>query len=286
MYLLKVNWSPSETIFNIGGFGVHYYSLMFIIAFSLGFYIMKSIYDKEKVNVEYAESLLVYMVFSVLIGARLGDVFFYSWDYYQNHLIEILLPIREKNGASMFFGLIKNFEFIGFRGLASHGAVIGVLTGLYLYQRKFKYKPLLWILDRVTIPISLGACFVRIGNLFNSEIVGNYTNSNFGVVFLNRGESMPRHPAQLYESIGYLLLFILLRKIYKDKKILNDGYLMGIFFTGMFSIRFLVEFVKESQGGFEDFLPILTTGQWLSIPLIILGLIFTFYSKIKVKNIS
>ena len=255
MYLLKVNWSPSETIFNIGGFGVHYYSLMFIIAFSLGFYIMKSIYDKEKVNVEYAESLLVYMVFSVLIGARLGDVFFYSWDYYQNHLIEILLPIREKNGASMFFGLIKN-------------------------------KTLLWILDRETIPISLGACFVRIGNLFNSEIVGNYTNSNFGVVFLNRGESMPRHPAQLYESIGYLLLFILLRKIYRDKKILNDGYLMGIFFTGMFSIRFLVEFVKESQGGFEDVLPILTTGQWLSIPLIILGLIFTFYSKIKVKNIS
>ena len=97
---------------------------------------------------------------------------------------------------------------------------------------------------------------------------------------------MPRHPAQLYESIGYLLLFIFLRKIYKDKKMLNDGYLMGVFFTGMFSIRFLVEFVKESQGGFEDILPLLSTGQWLSIPLIILGLISIFYSKIKAKNIS
>ncbi len=286
MFLLKVNWAPSETIFNIGGFGIHYYSLMFIIAFSLGFYIMKNIYNKEKINTEYAESLLVYMVFSVLIGARLGDVFFYSWDYYQNHLIEILLPIREKYGTSMLFGLIQNYEFIGFRGLASHGAVIGVLTGLYLYQRKFKYKPLLWILDKVTIPISLGACFVRIGNLFNSEIVGKYTNSNFGIVFLNRGENMPRHPAQLYESLGYFLLFLLLRKIYKDEKTINNGYLMGVFFTGMFSIRFIVEFVKESQGGFEEFLPLLTTGQWLSIPLILLGLIFIYYSQMKVKRIN
>ena len=286
MFLLKVNWAPSETIFNIGGFGIHYYSLMFIIAFSLGFYIMKNIYNKEKINTEYAESLLVYMVFSVLIGARLGDVFFYSWDYYQNHLIEILLPIREKNDTSMLFGLIQNYEFIGFRGLASHGAVIGVLTGLYLYQRKFKYKPLLWILDKVTIPISLGACFVRIGNLFNSEIIGKYTNSNFGIVFLNRGENMPRHPAQLYESLGYFLLFLLLRKIYKDEKTINNGYLMGVFFTGMFSIRFIVEFVKESQGGFEEFLPLLTTGQWLSIPLILLGLIFIYYSQMKVKRIN
>ena len=137
MYILKINWAPSETIFSIGSFGIHYYSLMFIIAFSLGFYIMKNIYDKEKLKTEYAESLLVYMVFSVLIGARLGDVFFYSWDYYQNHLIEILLPIREKNDTSMFFGLIQNFEFIGFRGLASHGAVFGVLTGLYLYQKMY-----------------------------------------------------------------------------------------------------------------------------------------------------
>jgi len=286
MYILKVNWAPSETIFSIGSFGIHYYSLMFIIAFSLGFYIMKNIYDKEKLNTEYAESLLVYMVFSILIGARLGDVFFYNWDYYQNHLIEILLPIREKNDSSMFFGLIQNFEFIGFRGLASHGAVIGVLTGLYLYQRKFKYKPLLWILDKLTIPISLGACFVRIGNLFNSEIVGNYTNSNFGIVFLNRGENMPRHPAQLYESFGYFILFLVLIKIYKDKKFINNGFLMGVGFTGMFSIRFIVEFVKESQGGFEEFLPILTTGQWLSIPLIVLGVILTYYSQMKLKKIN
>ena len=97
---------------------------------------------------------------------------------------------------------------------------------------------------------------------------------------------MPRHPAQLYESLGYLLLFILLRKIYKDKKTIHNGYLMGVFFTGMFSIRFIVEFVKESQGGFEEFLPVLTTGQWLSIPLIIFGLIFILYSQMKIKRID
>ena len=286
MIATKFNWSPSETLFEIGGFGIHIYSLMFVVAFLLGYRICKKMFQTEKIDQKYLEPLFIYMVVSTLLGARLGDVVFYSWDYYQNHLIEILLPIREKNDTSMFFGLIQNFEFIGFRGLASHGAVIGVLTGLYLYQKKFKYKPLLWILDRITIPISLGACFVRIGNLFNSEIVGNYTNSNFGIVFLNRGENMPRHPAQLYESFGYFILFLVLRKIYKDKKIINNGFLMGVFFTGMFSIRFIVEFVKESQGGFEEFLPILTTGQWLSIPLIVLGLILTYYSQMKPKKIN
>jgi prolipoprotein diacylglyceryltransferase len=135
------------------------------------------------------------MIISVLLGARLGDVFFYSWDYYQNHLIEILLPIRDTP---------TGYTFTGFRGLASHGAVIGTLIGLYLYKRKFTHKPLLWLLDRVTVPIAIGASFVRFGNLLNSEIVGKYTNTNFGVVFLNRGESLPRHPAQLYEAIGCL----------------------------------------------------------------------------------
>jgi phosphatidylglycerol:prolipoprotein diacylglycerol transferase len=278
MQLLKINWSPSETLFNIGSFGIHYYSLMFVIAFSLGFYIMKKIYDEEKISIEHLESLFIYMVLSVLLGARLGDVIFYSWDYYQDHLFEILLPIRERTGSSMIFGLIDNYEFIGFRGLASHGAVIGVLIGLYIYQRKFKYKPLIWILDRMTIPISIGAFFVRIGNLFNSEIVGKYTGSNFGMVFLNRGEILPRHPAQLYESFGYLILFFVLKSLHKSDYINKKGFLLGVFFTSMFTIRFLVEFIKETQGGFEKFLPILSTGQWLSIPLIFIGLFFVFSS--------
>jgi prolipoprotein diacylglyceryl transferase len=263
MYFTKIEWAPSETLFKIGSFGVHYYSLMFIIAFGLGYYLMKKIFDEEKISLDYLESLFVYMVLSILLGARLGDVFFYSWDYYQDHIIEILLPIRDTPNG---------YTFTGFRGLASHGAVIGSLIGLYLYKMKFKERSLLWLLDRVTIPVAVGASFVRLGNFFNSEIVGKYSNTNFGVVFLNRGESLPRHPAQLYEAFGYLVLFFLLRQVYKTEKKNREGYLIGLFFAGMFTIRFIIEFLKESQGGFEDVLGILSTGQWLSIPLIIIGI--------------
>ena len=265
MFLLKIDWAPSETLFKIGSFGIHYYSLMFVIAFGLGYYIMKKIFENEKIPIEYLESLFVYMVVSILLGARLGDVFFYSWDYYQDHLMEILLPIKETPDG---------YSFTGFRGLASHGAVIGVLTGIYLYKMKFKEKKLIWLLDRMTIPIAIGATFVRFGNFFNSEIVGKYTGSNFGVVFLNNRETLPRHPAQLYEAFCYLVLFFALKLVFKGGRNKKPGQLLGIFFAGMFSIRFLIEFVKESQGGFEEVMPFFTTGQWLSIPLIIIGLFF------------
>ncbi len=276
MLFSKIQWAPSDTLFKIGGFGVHYYSLMFVVAFSVGIYLMKKMYEKEKVSVDYVEPLLFYVVIATVLGARLGEVFFYSWDYYQNHLIEILLPIRALEGSSFLFGLIDGYEFTGFRGLASHGATIGILIGLYLYQKKYSYKPLIWILDRLVIPVSLGAALVRVGNFFNSEIVGNYTDNNFGVVFLNRGEIAPRHPAQLYEAIGYLALFFLLRYLYNNKVKRPNGYLFGLFFVVLFSVRFLVELVKVSQGGFETYLPLLSTGQWLSIPMILFGLFFMF----------
>lgn len=248
---------------------------MFLIAFAVGYLVMRNIFKNEKINQKYLESLLTYMVISVLLGARLGDVFFYSWDYYQDHLLEILLPIRESPGKSLLFGLIEGYQFSGYKGLASHGAVIGVLVGLTLYQRRFRYKPFIWLLDRVTIPITIGGCFVRIGNFFNSEIVGKYTNTDFGVVFLNNNETLPRHPAQLYEVIGYLILFVFLRRIYRTDKRNYPGFLIGVMFAGMFSIRFIIEFVKEAQGGLEEYLPGLSTGQWLSIPLIIAGILLT-----------
>lgn len=276
MYLLKFNWAPSETLFQIGGFGLHIYSLMFVIAFSLGYYLLKKIYLNEGVNPQYLESIFVYTVMSTLIGARLGEVIFYSWDYYQNHLIEIFLPIRDRSGTSMFFGIIRGYEFIGFRGLSSHGATIGIITGLYLYQRKYKYKSLLWILDRLGIPVAIGGAFVRIGNFFNSEIVGKYTGSNFGVVFENNGETLARHPAQLYESFCYIMVFIVLNMVYKTEKRNKPGYLLGVLFIGLFLTRFLIEFVKENLGGLEEFLPLLTTGQWLSIPFISIGLFLMF----------
>jgi len=270
MYFLKFDWAPSETLFEIGSFGIHYYSLMFIVAFSLGYYLMKKIFDKEAVPIHYLESLFIYMVLSILLGARLGDVFFYSWDYYQDHLIEILLPIRET---------AEGYTFTGFRGLASHGAVLGVLVGLYLYKLNFKKHSLLWLLDRITIPIAIGASFVRFGNFFNSEIVGKYTGTNFGVVFLNRGETLPRHPSQLYEAIGYIVLFFVLRQLYKTSKKEKEGFLLGTFFLGMFTLRFILEFLKESQGGFEEVMPLFSTGQWLSIPFILLGIFLILRKK-------
>ena len=265
MTFLKFNWAPNEKLFEIGGFGLHIYSLMFVIAFLLGLRLCKKMFIKENVDQKYLDPLFIYMVVSTLLGARLGEVFFYNWDYFQNHLLEILLPIKEKvNGG---------YSFIGFRGLASHGAAIGILTGIFVFQRLNPFKPLIWILDRLTIPVTIGGFFVRTGNFFNSEIVGKYTGSNFGVVFENRGEVLPRYPAQMFEAFGYLLLFFILHKIYNSRYRDQGGFLLGFFLAGLFSIRFLVEYVKESQGGFEEVLTTFSTGQWLSIPFIAFGLI-------------
>jgi phosphatidylglycerol:prolipoprotein diacylglycerol transferase len=277
MILLKFNWAPDEVFFRIGSFGIHYYSLMFIIAFAVGYYIIKKFYKNEGVSEDYLEPLFVYTVLGTLIGARLGEVFFYNWDYFQDHLVEILLPVKEVADGSMFFGLIKGWEFSGYRGLASHGAAIGIITAMILYRGKYKYKSVLWILDRIVIPVSFGGIFIRIGNFFNSEIVGKYTGSNFGVVFENRGEILPRHPAQLYESLGYVIVFLVLRHLYWNTQRKDQtGFLFGSFLVLLFSVRFVVEFVKESQGGLETALGVFSTGQWLSIPLIIAGFIFAY----------
>ena len=263
MILYKFEWAPNETIFKIGSFGLHYYSLMFVIAFAVGFYMMKKFYRHEKVSEEYLEPLFIFTIVGTLLGARLGEVFFYNWDYYQNNLAEILLPIKVTPDG---------LEFTGFRGLASHGAAIGIITSLYLYQRKYSYRALLWVLDRLCITVAFAGIFIRIGNFFNSEIVGLYSNSDFGVVFLNRGEVLPRHPVQLYESFGYLVVFLILRHLYWNTNRKDQtGFLFGAFFVLLFGVRFIAEFVKESQGGFETSLGLLSTGQWLSIPLILVG---------------
>jgi prolipoprotein diacylglyceryl transferase len=277
MVLLKFNWAPDEVFVKIGSLGIHYYSLMFIIAFAIGYYIMKKMYKNEGVSDHFLEPLFIYTVLGTLIGARLGEVFFYNWDYFQDHLVEILLPVKEVTDGSMLFGLIQGWEFTGYRGLASHGAAIGIITAMILYRKKYPYKTVIWILDRIVIPVSFGAIFIRIGNFFNSEIVGKYTGSNFGVVFENRGEFLPRHPAQLYESLGYVFVFLILRHMYwNTQRKDQSGFLFGAFLALMFSVRFVVEFVKESQGGFESALGLLTTGQWLSIPLVLAGVIFAF----------
>ena len=265
-----LEWSPDEKIISFGSIGIHWYSLMFLLAFFIGFQIMKKIYIKEKKDIALLDPFLVHMVLGTIIGARLGEVFFYNWDYFQNNLLEIFLPFKIDDSG---------WKFIGFRGLSSHGATIGIITSIIIYKIKYKYDSVLWIFDRLVIAVALGGMFVRIGNFFNSEILGKFTNSDFGVIFLNRGENLPRHPAQLYEAFGYLILFAFLVLIYNKTKLsTKKGFIFGFFLAKLFSIRFVVEYVKESQGGIEETLGILSTGQWLSIPFIIIGFLLMINS--------
>jgi prolipoprotein diacylglyceryl transferase len=295
-------WNPAEGI-DLGFFNVRFYSLMFVIAFGLGWYIMKKIYEREHISLEKLDTLFIWTVIATLLGARLGHVFFYDWEYYRNHLSEILLPFRFENG----------FEFTGFRGLASHGAAIAIIIAVYFYSKKIVNKPMLWVLDRVVIPVSCGAIFVRIGNFFNSEIVGKVTDSSFGVKFvrdyysardivnatginnINQAynalvsdpkyigllEKVPmKHPAQLYEAAGYVLVFAILFFLYwKTNTREKHGLLFGYFLVLLWTVRFLVEYVKESQGGFENSLGLFSTGQWLSIPFILIGIYFIFVAE-------
>lgn len=292
---LHIIWNPSEGI-DLGFFMIRYYSLMFVVAFGLGWYIMKKIFDFENEPVEKLDSLFIWTVLATLLGARLGHVFFYDWEYFRNHPVEILLP----------FKFSPEFEFTGFRGLASHGAAIAIIVAMYFFSKRVMKRPFLWVLDRVVIPIACGGIFVRIGNFFNSEIVGKATDNPMGMRFVrdtfSPGEAMTatqapnpdaayhaiihnpqfrelldqvpiKHPAQLYEAAGYIAVFGLLMWLYWKTSFREQrGFIFGTFLVLLWSVRFLVEFVKESQGGFESALGLFSTGQWLSIPFILVGL--------------
>ncbi len=308
MYFLKFDWNPITGIDIVGNFQLHFYSVMWIIAFIIGWFIMKRIFIKEKVNLEYLDPLFIYTVLATMLGARLGHVLFYQSELISEDFFSIFLPFRFKGG----------FEFTGFQGLASHGAAIGIIIGMYLYRRKYKYKSLMWILDRIVISVASGAVFIRIGNFINSEIIGKVTDSSLGVRFIqdyygkrqivaetgiadykeayaavtdnpqfqNLLEAVPyRHPAQLYESFCYIFVFLILWYVYnKTKKSEQAGYLFGLFLIMLWTIRFFVEFFKEPQG--DEYITMLglNTGQMLSIPFILIGLYFMFVYKPKSSN--
>lgn len=274
MNFLATTWDPSIGI-NLGFFTVRWYSLMFVAAFLLGYRLMTKMYIKDGVPKEKMEPLFMYTFISMLVGMRLGDVFFYSWNYYKDHLLEIILPFKEKAGSTTLFGLLEGWEFTGFTGFASHGAAIAIIIAMYFYSRKHLKKPLLFILDRLAVVSALGAFFVRIGNFFNSEIYGKPTGSDFGVIFpASDPELLPRHPTQLYEAFSYLVLFYILYRLYwKSNKKDQLGYLFGVFMVGLWTLRFFIEFLKVAQTeGREDWVfNSLNTGQVLSIPLILIG---------------
>ena len=201
MINLQFTWDPSSAGIDLfGKFTIHYYSLMWMLAFILGWYIMKRIYMKENLSEEKLDSLFVYTILGTMIGARLGHVVFYQIELFEQDFFSVFLPFRFN----------PTFEFTGFRGLASHGAAIGIITAMYLYNSRVLKKSVLWILDRIVVPVAIGGAFIRIGNFFNSEIVGTPTDSHFGVVFKQLGEDFARHPAQLYEAFGYIAIFIVM----------------------------------------------------------------------------
>lgn len=278
MNFLAITWDPSLGI-PIGDFTIRWYSLMFVASFLLGLHLMKKIYIKDNIPAEKLDTLFMYVFVSMLIGMRLGDVFFYSWDYYQHHLLEIILPFKEREGATAVFGMINGWEFTGYTGFASHGAAVGIIAALFFYSKKVIQKPFLFILDRMGIMVALAGFFIRMGNFFNSEIFGKPTGSSFGVIFKKAGETVPRHPTQLYEAFSYLILFIILWRMYwKTDAKEKSGYLFGIFFAVLWALRFVIEFLKEAQvEGREDWIfNSLNTGQVLSIPLVIIGLVLIF----------
>lgn len=274
MFLLQIEWDPIKYI-DLGFFKLHFYSLMWITAFILGFSIMKRIYKNEGESEESLDSLFIYSVLGIMLGARLGHVIFYQSELITEDFFSIFLPFKFKGG----------FEFTGFQGLASHGAAIAMIISMYLYNKKVLHKTVLWILDRVVIPVASGAVFVRIGNFINSEIIGKETGSDFGVVFKQLGETTPRHPAQLYEAFCYIFVFLILFYFYwKTKKSEQQGFLFGLFLVLLWTIRFFVEFVKEAQvEGRDDYISFMNTGQVLSVPFILIGLYFMFIYKPKTK---
>jgi len=267
-------WDPSKGI-QLGPITLHFYSLMFVLAFGLGYIIMSKIFKIDNVNQKYLEPLFTWTLIGTILGARLGHVIFYQPELFKEDFWSVFLPISTKNGL----------KFTGFSGLASHGATIAVIITTLYYSFKIIRKNPLWVLDRVGIVVALGGTFVRLGNFFNSEIIGKPIDptSPFAILFPQQsseyGATVPRYPTQLFEAFGYICLFVLLWILYtKTNKKYQQGWLFGLFFIILWAIRFFVEFLKMPQG--EEFIHIggLNTGQVLSIPFMIAGVIIMFMS--------
>jgi len=257
-------WSVDPVLATFGSFKIHWYGVLFATAILTGFAIMDKIYKHEGKDTKELETLQIYMIIGIVVGARLGHCIFYDPEYYFSNPIQILAVW---NG-----------------GLASHGGGIGAILATLFYARK-KNISLMYLLDRLAIPTASFAFFVRMGNLMNSEIVGNHTLGPWGVVF-TRVDTLTRHPAQVYEALSYLVVFIVLTAMYLiPKKKFKTGMLFGVFLTLVFTARFVIEFVKVPQAAYaNDFY--LSTGQVLSIPFLIIGAFLIVKALINAKKES
>ena len=275
MLFNAITWNVDPEIFSIGQLSIRWYGLLFASAFLSGYIVFSRYLTTERLNSEMLDQLLIYIAVGTVIGARLGHCFFYEPDYFLKNPLEIL---------KIWKG-----------GLASHGAAIGILLSLWLYIRKYKLS-FLWLIDRIVIVVALGGAFIRLGNLFNSEIYGLPTDLPFGFEFVrdrlydsNTGELLPtvaRHPTQLYEAISYLIIFSILLTFYRKRHlVVRDGYLFGVFMILLFSARFFIEFVKNDQVAFEAGMQI-NMGQLLSLPFILAGVLMIIWTKMRPKYFS
>lgn len=253
---LFVRWDVHPTLFTFGLVEIRYYGLMWALALGISAYIFSNLIKREGYSDKMFDSIFWYGVLSTIIGARLGHCLFYDPGYYLTHPVEIL--------------------YIHQGGLASHGAAVGLLVGLWLFSRKNK-MPYMWSLDRIAIAVCIAGALVRIGNLMNSEIYGEATSLPWGFVFVRAGETVPMHPTQIYEALAYLILFVVLCWMYyrKDVARKRPGVMFGIFLIALFGFRFFVEFIKNPQEEFERGM-LLDMGQWLSVPFVILGVVILY----------
>lgn len=268
MILDAITWNVDPEIFNIGQLSIRWYGLLFASAFLSGYIVFTRYLATERLTAEMMDQLLIYIALGTVIGARLGHCFFYEPEYFLQNPLEIL---------KIWKG-----------GLASHGAAIGILLALWLYIRKYKLS-FLWLIDRIVIVVALGGSFIRLGNLFNSEIYGRPTNLPWGFEFVRdklydstTGELLPtvaRHPTQLYEAFSYLLIFALLFIFYRKRHMkVRDGFIFGVFMILLFTARILIEFVKNDQVPFESSMQF-NMGQLLSLPFIVAGVIMILVTK-------
>jgi len=256
--LAFIHWNVSPEIISLGPIHVRWYGLLFAIGFLFGYNHGEKMFKFEGIDLKWLESLFIYLIVATVVGARLGHVFFYGWDYYSQHPIEIL--------------------YIWQGGLASHGGVLGIIIAMVIWSNKVSKRSILWVLDRVVVPSILVAALIRLGNLMNSEIYGIQTSLPWGFIFERNHETVPKHPTQLYEALAYLITFIVIQYMYwKTKAKDYQGMLVGAFFIMVFTARFFVEFIKEDQEAFEAGMT-LNMGQLLSIPFVIAGIILIVLS--------
>jgi len=269
-----IHWNLDPEIVNILGISIRYYGLLFVSGLILCVFILGWIYKRENIPSKHLEKLTIYGMVGIIAGARLGHCLFYEPSYYLSHPLEMILPIT--------FPPDGGIKFIGYQGLASHGGVIGILIALYFYYRKTKHS-MIDTMDLIAVVAGVLFGFIRIGNFMNSEIIGMPTTKSWGVIF-ERVDNVPRHPAQLYEAISYFIIFAIMMILYKKlRNRVRSGFLFGLGTVLFFTVRFLIEFVKENQVGFEEGMS-LNMGQLLSVPFIVVGIVFIIYGLRRTKS--